>query len=76
MRNLMDTKTRDRLLERGMAILETLKYCREQSDRPLLGSTLENELVAPMLLDLALATSLAEIDEDLDKIKGVRNKEC
>jgi hypothetical protein len=57
-------------LERGNAVLETLKYCREKSGMEHLGLEAERAIVEPILRDTALASSLDEIDEELGNIHG------
>ena len=65
----IDATKRAAILQRGMATLETLTYCREMTNRPMLGMEAERVLVGEMLNDLALATALDEIDQELSKVR-------
>jgi hypothetical protein len=58
-------KVRTELLEKGLVMLETFSYCREQYHRADIGLSVEQNLVREMLNDIALATALEELDEQL-----------
>jgi hypothetical protein len=59
-------------LERGAAVLETLAYCREVTSDESLGEKIERYLVDRELEDIALCTTIADVDR---KIKAVRSLE-
>ena len=63
----MKLNAKDRLL-RGMAVLETLKYCRGVTGEPALGEKIERCIVDTELKDLLICTRIDETDECLRAI--------
>jgi len=59
-----------------MAVLETLGYCRKQTNRLDLGRSVEKEVVDAMLNDLATCTRLREINEKFKPVwEGVASED-
>lgn len=56
-------------LERGNAVLETLRYCREKSGIERLGIEAERAIVDPMLRNIELSSTLDEIDQELKRTR-------
>ena len=59
---------RDRL-QRGMAILETLDYCRSVTGKPGLGAAVEKCVVDRELADVALCTEMDSVDQQVKALK-------
>ena len=62
-----DVTARDRL-QRGMAVLETLDYCRQITGDPQLGSPVERCVLDKELMDTAVCTAIDTIDEQIRTI--------
>ena len=55
-------------LQRGMAVLETLKFCRDAANNQTLGAAAESEIVTRELADIAICTQMAEIDDRVKRL--------
>jgi len=69
--NTINASNRREQLTKGMAMLETLAFCREQANRPELGRASEKAVVDAMLVDLAMCTRLDELNTSRRSVKGL-----
>ena len=55
-------------LQRGMAVLETLDYCRQITGTQSLGTAVENAVLDAELSDIAICTEIDLVDERIREI--------
>ena len=56
-------------LQRGLAILETLDYCRNVTGKASLGASIENCVVDRELMDVAVCTEMDGIDQQVNVLR-------